>query len=110
MQIKKLLVVTLFGGQAMLSAAVLAEDPVKNYVDSSGGPVTNASGECWRTPYADTGERREECGDREEQVVEVEVVAAPTAGLHFNEDMLARIAQRGIRRATVTLHVGAGTF
>ena len=37
-------------------------------------------------------------------------VAAPTAGLHFDEDMLARLAERGVRRACVTLHVGAGTF
>jgi S-adenosylmethionine:tRNA ribosyltransferase-isomerase len=37
-------------------------------------------------------------------------VAAPTAALHFDEALLARIDARGIGRATVTLHVGAGTF
>jgi S-adenosylmethionine:tRNA ribosyltransferase-isomerase len=37
-------------------------------------------------------------------------VAAPTAALHFDEDLLARLAARGIDRANVTLHVGAGTF
>ena len=37
-------------------------------------------------------------------------VAAPTAGLHFTPDVLAEIANRGIDREEVTLHVGAGTF
>ena len=37
-------------------------------------------------------------------------VAAPTAALHFDEAMLERLAARGIQRASVTLHVGAGTF
>lgn len=37
-------------------------------------------------------------------------VAAPTAGLHFTEDVLARIRAKGIDTETVCLHVGAGTF
>ena len=37
-------------------------------------------------------------------------VAAPTAGLHFSQDMLASLAQQGIASAFVTLHVGAGTY
>ncbi len=37
-------------------------------------------------------------------------VAAPTAGLHFTEGLLAALDERGVSRATVTLHVGAGTF
>lgn len=37
-------------------------------------------------------------------------VAAPTAGLHFDETMLARLAQMGVESSFVTLHVGAGTF
>ncbi len=37
-------------------------------------------------------------------------VAAPTAALHFDEALLAQLDARGIHRASVTLHVGAGTF
>ncbi len=37
-------------------------------------------------------------------------VAAPTAGLHFDQDLLDKIQAKGIETTTVTLHVGAGTF
>jgi len=37
-------------------------------------------------------------------------VAAPTAGLHFDTDILRRIEEMGVRHTYVTLHVGAGTF
>lgn len=37
-------------------------------------------------------------------------VAAPTAGLHFDEALLAKLDAKGVQRAFVTLHVGAGTF
>ena len=37
-------------------------------------------------------------------------IAAPTAALHFDADLLAELAARGVERCAVTLHVGAGTF
>jgi S-adenosylmethionine:tRNA ribosyltransferase-isomerase len=37
-------------------------------------------------------------------------VAAPTAGLHFTAEILAQLAQRGVERTEITLHVGLGTF
>jgi S-adenosylmethionine:tRNA ribosyltransferase-isomerase len=37
-------------------------------------------------------------------------VAAPTAGLHFTDDVLSALAAKGVQRADVLLHVGAGTF
>lgn len=37
-------------------------------------------------------------------------VAAPTAGLHFTEDLLKKVEEKGVKIAYVTLHVGIGTF
>ena len=37
-------------------------------------------------------------------------VAAPTAGLHFDEDLLNRLRDHGVQQVAITLHVGAGTF
>jgi len=59
-------------------------------------------------------EREDELSDRERyQTVYNEkpgAVAAPTAGLHFDDELLATLKQKGVNTAFVTLHVGAGTF
>ncbi|MBQ0711863.1 MAG: tRNA preQ1(34) S-adenosylmethionine ribosyltransferase-isomerase QueA [Porticoccus sp.] len=62
-------------------------------------------------PYID---RADNTADRERyQTVYAEkpgAVAAPTAGLHFDESLLNKLRQSGVDMAYVTLHVGAGTF
>lgn len=62
-------------------------------------------------PYID---RADEMDDRERyQTVYAErsgAVAAPTAGLHFDADLLQQLREQGAEMAFVTLHVGAGTF
>jgi S-adenosylmethionine:tRNA ribosyltransferase-isomerase len=65
--------------------------PLPPYIDRSDGPEDR---ERYQTVYA------REKGS----------VAAPTAGLHFTPEILARIKERGIETAEVTLHVGLGTF
>ncbi len=63
-------------------------------------------------PYIRNGESDEE-DKRTYQTVyaqETGSVAAPTAGLHFSEELLNKLKSQGHELATVTLHVGAGTF
>ncbi len=68
-------------------------------------------GETPLPPYLNRGE---EAADSERyQTVYAEspgAVAAPTAGLHFDDDMMAETGAMGVKHAFVTLHVGAGTF
>ncbi len=67
-----------------------------------------------RTPLPPYIEREDEASDRERyQTVfarRAGAVAAPTAGLHFDEALLTRVREHGVEVATVTLHVGSGTF
>lgn len=67
--------------------------PLPPYIHREGGDAPEDSAR-YQTVYARTAG----------------AIAAPTAGLHFTEGLLARIEQRGVERATVTLHVGPGTF
>jgi S-adenosylmethionine:tRNA ribosyltransferase-isomerase len=70
-------------------------------------------GEMPLPPYIE-GKRRADERDRSDYqtvyAAEEGAVAAPTAGLHFTDDLFRRLDERGIARCTVTLHVGAGTF
>lgn len=73
--------------------------------------ILNSIGHMPLPPYID---RPDEESDRElYQTVYSEkpgAVAAPTAGLHFDEPLLEKLRLKGIEMAFVTLHVGAGTF
>ena len=71
----------------------LGEMPLPPYIDRPEG-ATAEDRETYQTVYA----------------ANPGAVAAPTAGLHFTEDLLARIGGRGVELAFVTLHVGLGTF
>jgi S-adenosylmethionine:tRNA ribosyltransferase-isomerase len=76
--------------QAIMTVGTM---PLPPYI-SARRPVDAADAQDYQTIYArDLG-----------------AVAAPTAGLHFTEDLFARLDARGISRHFVTLHVGAGTF
>lgn len=77
-------------GSSLHEAGALALPP---YIDRPSGP-TEADRSDYQTVFA----------------TQEGAVAAPTAGLHFTPELLAALDQAGIRRATVTLHVGAGTF
>lgn len=76
--------------------------------------ITTLLTELGHMPLPPYIERSDEADDKERyQTVYAEkagAVAAPTAGLHFTQELLATIDTLGVQRATVTLHVGAGTF
>jgi S-adenosylmethionine:tRNA ribosyltransferase-isomerase len=78
----------------------------------SPGEILNRYGHVPLPPYIRGG--KDEASDRERyQTVYAEnpgAVAAPTAGLHFTDDLLDRLQKMGIQVAFVTLHVGIGTF
>ncbi|GAB3482734.1 tRNA preQ1(34) S-adenosylmethionine ribosyltransferase-isomerase QueA [Marinomonas epiphytica] len=77
-------------------------------------PVLEVLGEVGHMPLPPYIERPDEDSDLERyQTVYSEkpgAVAAPTAGLHFDDALLAKLKNKGVETAFVTLHVGAGTF
>lgn len=75
---------------ALSQAGALALPP---YIDRPDGPLPTDAAD-YQTVFA----------------VHDGAVAAPTAGLHFTPELLAALDARGVRRVTITLHVGAGTF
>jgi S-adenosylmethionine:tRNA ribosyltransferase-isomerase len=111
--------VTFGAGDAALTATVAekGEDgAVTLAFDLAGGDLDAAIARAGVTPlppYIAALRPEDEQDRRDYQTVYARTdgsVAAPTAGLHFTPELLAALAARGIGRAFVTLHVGAGTF
>jgi S-adenosylmethionine:tRNA ribosyltransferase-isomerase len=73
--------------------------------------VIEASGHTPLPPYINREDEKED-NDRYQTVYSSVrgSVAAPTAGLHFTDDLLGKLHEKGIKQTDITLHVGAGTF
>ncbi len=82
-----------FDGDIMGFANQFGELPLPPYIDRQ---PDASDAERYQTVFAQSAEQR--------------AVAAPTAGLHFDEDMLEKIKAMGVSIVYVTLHVGPGTF
>ena len=93
---------------------VLGRDGALFEVRSRDEPLDALLERCGHVPLPPYMKRTDDAADRERyQTVyarERGAVAAPTAGLHFDAALLETLAARGVERAGVTLHVGAGTF
>ena len=73
--------------------------------------VLDAIGEIPIPPYLNRGTEASDLTDYQTVYSHIDgSVAAPTAGLHFTDEVLADCDRRGIARREITLHVGAGTF
>ena len=73
--------------------------------------VLEAIGEIPIPPYLNRGTEESDSTDYQTVYSHIDgSVAAPTAGLHFTDEVLAECDARGIKRREITLHVGAGTF
>ncbi|MBM3541994.1 MAG: tRNA preQ1(34) S-adenosylmethionine ribosyltransferase-isomerase QueA, partial [Alphaproteobacteria bacterium] len=81
------------------------------YPPESFARLLEAHGAAPLPPYIERAPDAQDKADYQTVFAKVEgAAAAPTAGLHFTEALLAQLAARGVAHAAVTLHVGAGTF
>jgi S-adenosylmethionine:tRNA ribosyltransferase-isomerase len=108
-----------FDGSDTLTATVLERDPDGGVAlafaahDEAFAAALRQAGALALPPYIARphGPLPEDAADYQTVFAAHEgAVAAPTAGLHFTPALLAALDARGVRRVTVTLHVGAGTF
>jgi len=81
------------------------------FVEHTAQEVMEAVGHMPLPPYIERKDEEEDASRYQTVYAEhAGAVAAPTAGLHFDKNMLQQIADLGVQSAWVTLHVGAGTF
>lgn len=84
----------------------------KPAVEGSFADLLEAVGRVPLPPYIRGGEmEREDVADYQTVYAEhAGAIAAPTAGLHFTQELLAELSKLGVQSARLTLHVGVGTF
>ena len=108
-----------FDGSSDLTAKIWERDPdggvvlAFNQAGEAFSAALRVAGALALPPYIDRPNGPLSTDQQDYQTVFADhegAVAAPTAGLHFTPALLAKLAERGIKRTTVTLHVGAGTF
>ncbi|MEA5441195.1 tRNA preQ1(34) S-adenosylmethionine ribosyltransferase-isomerase QueA [Cyanobium gracile] len=73
-------------------------------------PLLERYGSMPLPPYIEPGEGMDDSRYQTRYAARPGAVAAPTAGLHLSDELLEALRARGVQRATVTLHVGLGTF
>lgn len=104
------------GGPASGKAVIVAgrQGDLFRLESAAGEPLASLLNELGHMPLPPYIQRSDEEFDRERyQTVYARrdgAVAAPTAGLHFTQALFAELEQLGVERASITLHVGSGTF
>jgi S-adenosylmethionine:tRNA ribosyltransferase-isomerase len=83
-----------FGGDPLAYAEAHGQVPLPPYIKRPAGDEADSDADRYQTVFARAPG----------------AVAAPTAGLHFTPELLSSLTARGVGRASVTLHVGPGTF
>jgi S-adenosylmethionine:tRNA ribosyltransferase-isomerase len=103
-----------FGGLTARVEGVLGGGFYEVVLDREGAELEAALERAGRVPLPPYIRREPTASDRARyQTVWARApgsAAAPTAGLHFTDRLLARLAARGVERTAITLHVGPGTF
>jgi S-adenosylmethionine:tRNA ribosyltransferase-isomerase len=105
-------VVSFGGGKLQCSVIRILDDGIREVEFSFSGifeEILDELGEMPLPPYI-TEKLEDKAGYQTVYAKHSGAAAAPTAGLHFTEEILAQLVEMGVKTAFVTLHVGLGTF